>query len=214
MRERSSLDRRSKRPHWSLKSSFLTGAGILAVVSIVVLAMLRKSIWEELEIITLIMALIMFVYFTAVLYRGVRFDKRERFSIDWPQSSPQEMLDASLYAPDSFGFFTGAGAEAGILGIVIGFILDVLVTLVLAYVIACLFWLGINFFIAVIFPVSLPLFYFYKRALRGIITKGRTCRGNLGRSLMYAFRSTIGYSIWFYTIFLLAHYIQRFNQGI
>jgi len=213
MHDPSSIGQHSKRPRWSLKSSFLTGAGILAVVSVVVLAMLRKSIWEELEIITLIMALVMLIYFTTVLYLGVRFNKHERFSVDWPKGSPQDLLDASCYAPDSFGFFTGAGAEAGFLGIIIGFILDVLVTLVLAYVIACLLWLGINFFIAVIFPISLPLFYFYKRALRGMITKGRTCRGNLARSLLYAFRSAIGYSIWFYTIFLLAHYIQRFNQG-
>jgi len=186
------------------------GVGIFIIVTLTVLITLKRSIWAELEIITGVMALFMFAFLMTALYLGVRFDKRERFSIDWPQGSPNDLIDASGYVPgDSSGFFTEAGSEAGILGIIIGFILDILVTIILIYVIAFIIWLGLNVFLAAILSLSLPLFYFYRRTLREIVARGKYCRGHLMKSAMLAFKSTLGYSIWFYIIFFMAHQIEQ-----
>jgi hypothetical protein len=203
------------RPKWSLKSSFFAALGILSIVTIVVLLILKESVWTELEVITLILAGIIFLFLTHVLYYGVRFDTRERVSIDWPKRIPDDLINVSDYVPgDTFGFFTQIGAEEGIAGIIIGFILDLFVTIILAFIIAALIWLGYNIFIIAIGSISLPLFYFYRRALRGIVVRGRKCRGNLGRSAIHALASSTGYAIWFYLIFFVAHWIQQMPKPL
>jgi hypothetical protein len=200
------------RPKWSPKSSFLMGVGISIIVTITVLFTLKRSIWTELEIITVVLAFFMFAFLMTALYLGVRFDKRERFSIDWPKGSPSDLIDASGYVPgDTSGFFTEAGAEAGILGIIFGFILDILVTIILIYLVAFIIWLGLNVFLAAILSVSLPLFYFYRRTLREIVARGKYCRGHVIKSAMLALKSALGYSIWFYTIFFMAHQIEQMH---
>ena len=200
------------RPKWSLKSSFLAAVVISVTVSIVVIFTLRQSIWAELEIITGVLALCMFAFLTAVLYLGVRFDRRERFSIDLPKGTPGDLMDGTGFVPgDTSGFFTEAGAEAGILGMILGFLLDLLVTLVLVYVIAAILWLGLNLLLAAVLSISIPLFYFYRRVLRAIVVKGKYCRASIARSAGFALRSTTGYMIWFYTIFFLAHQVQKMH---
>jgi hypothetical protein len=204
---------RFARPRWSLKSSFYTAVGIVALVTPLVLLTIGKSIWTELEILTLVISALMFIYLTAVLYLGVRFNKNERFAIEWPKGDPADIFDASLYFPgDTGGFFTGLGAEAGILGAIIGFILDVVATLILAYAISLLLWIGFNGVAVLVPAVGLPLFFFYRRALRAIVLKGRRCQGKPGRSMLHALKSTLGYAVWFYGIFMLAHHIQRFRM--
>jgi hypothetical protein len=200
------------RPRWSLRSTFLAGLGIAGLVTVVVTVVLKASIWTELELITGILALFIFAFLATALYLGVRFDRRERFSIDWPKGSPTDLIEATGFVPgDTSGVFTEAGAEAGIVGIVIGFLLDVLVTIVLAYVISAVLWLGLNILLAAVLCISMPLFYFYRRVLRAIVAKGRTCRGKFAQSMLFALKSTIGYSLWFYTIFVLAQQVQKIH---
>jgi hypothetical protein len=178
----------------------------------VVLLTLKQSIWTELEIITGLLALCMFAFLTTTLYLGVRFDKRERFSIDWPKGTPADLLDGTSFVPgDTSSFFTEAGAEAGVVGIIIGFILDVLVTIMLVYVIAAILWLGLNLLIAAVICIAIPLFYFHRRAIRSIAARGRFCRGNMAKSVVFALKSATGYTIWFYTIFFLAHQVQHLH---
>lgn len=116
-----------------------------------------------------------------------------------------------MFSGDTSGFFTEAGAEAGIPGIIIGFILDILVTIVLVYVISAILWLGLNILIAAVICIAIPLFYFHRRALRAIAAKGRSCRGNMAKSVAFSLKSATGYAIWFYTIFFLAHQVQKLH---
>ena len=198
------------RPKWSLRSSFHAALGIAIVVSLVGIVVLRQSIWAELEIITGILALCMFAFLTTVLYLGDRFDKRERYSIDLPKGSPGDWVDATCYTPgETSGIFTEAGAEAGLLGLIIGFIVDVLVTIVLVYIIAAILWAGLNLLLGAVACFSIPLFYFYRRVLRGIVAKGRSCRAHRARSVLYSLRSTTGYALWLYAIIFLAHLVHR-----
>jgi len=201
---------RNTRPRWSLKSSFYTALGILILVTPLVLLTVKKSIWTELEILTGIISAIMFVYLSVILYFGVHFDKHERIIVDWPKASPIDISDAGSFITGDFGgFFTDLGSEAGIPGIIIGFILDIFATFIIVCLISLLLWIGLNGIEAVILAVCIPLYFFYRRALRAIVIRGRRCRGNIRASLLRAFKSTLGYAVWFYGIFMLAHYVEQ-----
>ena len=199
-----------KRPRWSLKSSYYTALGILLLVTPVVLLTIKKSIWTELEILTGIISAMMFIYLAVIFYLGVHFDKHERISIEWPKGEPISLSEASSYIPFDFnGFFTELGSEAGIAGLIIGFILDLVATVVIVFVISLLLWIGLNGIEVVILAVCIPLYFFYRRVLRAIVIRGRRCRGNIGASLLQALKSTLGYAVWFYAIFTLAHYLEH-----
>ncbi len=191
------------RPKWSLKTSFLMSVGIVAVVTPAVLLNVKKSIWTELEIVTGIMALLMFVYFTVLLYLGVRFNEKERAIVDWPVGSAADVWDGSSIPSD--GFFTEAGAEAGILGIIVGFLIDLLIALLVTFVICWIMWAGFN----VIIAVFIPLYWFHRRSLRFLVTRGRRCRGSWPRSILHGFTTSVQYSFWFYTVFFAADRITR-----
>jgi cellobiose-specific phosphotransferase system component IIC len=200
---------RNTRPRWSLKSSFYTALVILILVTPLVLLTVQKSIWTELEMITGIISAMMFIYLAVILYQGVRFDKNERIIIDWPKESPIRLSDAGSYVTGDFGgFFTELGSEAGIPGLIIGFILDIFATFIIVFLISLLLWIGLNGIEAVL-AVSIPLYFFYRRALRAIVIRGRRCRGNIVASLLQALKSTLGYAVWFYGIFMLAHYVEH-----
>ena len=200
------------RPRWGLKSSFITAIGIVAIITPLILLTVKKSIWTELEIVTGIISVIIFCYLSVVLYLGVRFDKKERFVIEWPQGNMNSLVDATSIITDGIpGIFTDMGSDAGIAGIVIGIILDVVVSIVLAFLISLLFWLGFNGILAVIIAVCLPLFYFYRRVLRSIILRGRNCRGNPKLSMILSIKYTLGYSLWFYGVFCGASLIQQWG---
>jgi hypothetical protein len=201
---------RRRRPRWSVKTSFFAGLTILVAVAVLILLLVRKSIWTELELVTLAVSLLMFGYLSAVLYLGVRFDARERLVIDWPRGHPTELFDAaSSGTVDTGGLFTELGSEVGILGIVVGFVLDVVVSIALVFLISLLLWLGVNGVLAVVAAVCIPLFYFFRRSLRLIVARGRRCQRRWGRSMARALASTLAYTVWFYTLFFLAHQLQK-----
>jgi hypothetical protein len=201
---------RYPRPRWSLKASFYTALGIIILITPLVLLIVKKSLWTELEILTGIISAMMFIYLSVILFLGVRFDKHERIIIEWPRGDPFSLSDASSYIPgETGGFFTELGSEAGIPGIIIGFILDMVATVVIVLVISLLLWIGLNGIEAVILAVCIPLYFFYRRALRAIVVKGRCCRGNIGASLLQSLKSTLGYAVWFYGIFIMARYVEQ-----
>ena len=201
-----------KRPGWSLKSSFLAALGLVAVITCMICLTVRKSVWVELEIVALALAPIMFVYMATVLYLGVRFDKKERFSVDWQSwRDRSNVIDNAVdIIPIDFEFsFTALGAEAGILGIIIGFIADVLASVFLMVLISFVLWFGINVLPEAVVIIFFPLFYFYRRSLRYLVAKGRVCKGNLGKSALHAFLSSVMYSMWFYLMVFAGHYISK-----
>ena len=192
-----------RRPRWSMMTSFWSSVVMLVITSALVIWKVDKSIWVELEIITMAVASLMWLYFTIILYVGVHFDSRRHVVMNWPQGQPSDYFDA-LYVSNS-GFFTEAGAEAGVIGIVIGFILDVVVAILLVFVISFLLWLGVNAVIA----LFIPLYWFHRRSLRYLITKGRNCRGRVAASVMHGFSTAMLYTVWFYLIFYSAHLVSE-----
>jgi hypothetical protein len=189
------------RPKWSARTSFAVALGIIATTAPIVLFVARKSIWEELEIVTCLVACALVVYFTAILYLGVWFDHDRKAHIEWPVGRPADFVDATSIVPGD-GFFTELGSEGGCFGMLVGFLVDLVAAFVIVAVVTAAMWLGVNTIVA----LFIPLFYIHRRFLRYVVTRGRHCRGRAGRALLHGLASAALYTCWFYAIFFLAHH--------
>jgi hypothetical protein len=201
---------RLKRPKWSLKTSFWGAVGVVTVAALCTLLVLKRSLWVELHILAGFLAMFMFGYLFLVLYYGVRFDRNEQYSFSWPISKFETWWDATSQF-NTGGTLTEGGAEAGPLGIIIGFLLDLLVSIIISFVIAVVLWLTFSFVVTAILVVAIPLFFLFRRSIRYIVANGRLCRGNLGRSVVFALRATLTNIVWFYAILVGAQYITGFK---
>lgn len=200
--------RRPRRPKWSFKTSFWGAGLIVFLVALVVLIFLKKSIWVELEVIVGVISFFIFVYLFYVLYHGIRFDNNEKYTITWKHIEAGN-LSGSFDVIDTGFELTGAGAEAGILGIIIGFILDIIISFLLSLLIALLLWIGLNIVITAIIVLTIPLFYIFKRSLRYIMAKGRRCYKDRTKSFLFALKATILNSAWLYFLIFLGYYIFK-----
>ncbi len=192
-------------------SSFLGALGILAIVVPLVLTFVQKSIWVRLELITAILSLFMFIFLFLVLFYGVRFDKNERYRFNWFRKRPVELLD-TVSTFDTGGLFTEGLSEGGLLGCLLGLLIDLVMSFLILFLIAIPLWLGFNILEAAIGAIAIPLFFLFRRSIRYIVVRGRSCRGNVTKSLYYGVAYTIMNSIWFYLILFGAHYITNMRR--
>jgi hypothetical protein len=198
--------KKEKRPKWSIKTNFFGSIFVVALVSSVVLLFLKKSIWVELEIISIILFFCIFIYLFYVLYHGIRFDNNEKYAFTWKRVDDVTQLSPVV---DTGGALTGAGAEAGILGLIIGFLLDIIVSILLSILIAAILWFGINIVLSAILILFFPLFYLFRRSIRFVVAKGRRCHKNIEKSLLFAFQATVTNTLWLYVIIACGHYISK-----
>lgn len=196
---------KSRRPRWSLRTNFWGAIVVTLLVSFLTLFVLKKSLWVELEILIGTLSLFLFAYFFWLLYHGVRFDKNESYLIAW-RSSLEGWLDRTA-GVDTGGAFTEGGAEGGPLGLVVGFLLDVLFSLLLSLLLAVVLWLGLNVLVTTVVILGTPLFFLFRRSVRYVVTKGRSCRGDSSRAFWFALRATLFSTLWLYAIVLGAYYI-------
>jgi hypothetical protein len=189
-----------------LKTSFWAAVGVVAIASLCALLVLRESVWLELHILAGSLAILMFGYLFLLLYYGVRFDPNEQYSFSWSLSRFATWWDATSQF-NTGGTLTEGGAEAGPLGLVVGFLLDLLVSIIIAFILAVVLWLTFSFLVTTILVISIPLFFLFRRSIRYVVAKGRSCRGNPGRSIVFALRATFTNTVWFYGILVGAQYI-------
>jgi hypothetical protein len=190
------------RPRWGLKTSFLAGLATAALVTGVVVLFVKDSVWARIEMILAFLALVAFLFFFVVLYRGVRFDPQRGYVLGWVH--PRTVLDYTP-APDGLGC-TEAGASEGVAGFLLGLLLDIVASLVLATLIAVLLWLGVNLLVTAVAVVFLPLYYLFRRSARYLVVRGRRCRGDALRSLMWAAAYAAANLAWLYVILALARF--------
>jgi hypothetical protein len=190
------IPRRGKKPRWSLRTSFWVFVTILSVVTVTAFSLFPHSLWMDLEVLTAA---------TLVLYRGVRFDRKERIAIAWRKS---EWMNVEPWV-DTGGVFTDAASEAGVLGCLVGILLDIAVSFLLSFAIAFLVWVGANLLFTTVFALSLPLFVIFRRSVRYVVAKGRFCHGNMRRSLLFALWATLIYTGWLYAILFAAYQLTR-----
>ncbi len=203
----SSRQLKRKSPRWSLKTHFWGAVTVVLVVSLTILLVLKKSLWAELEILTGVLSIFMFAYFFLLLYYSVRFDKNEHYLILWP-SQLTDWLDATP-SLDTGGTFTAEGIEAGPLGMIVGFVLDVVVSIVLTFLLAVVLWLSMNVFVTAVVVLGAPLFFLFRRSVRYVVAQGRACCKDSSRAGWFALRATLVNTLWFYAILEGTHYIAR-----
>lgn len=200
--------KRPRRPRWSAKSSFLYALCLTGIVTTLVLAIGKRSIWVELELAVGILAACFFIFLSYVLYHGVEMDESERFEFAWlgPDSSLLDFPDLSDLDASDIGGDDLLGCLGGVLVGILGFIL-------FAILFPILLWLGINLFLATLAVFILPMFYLYRRSLRHILRRGRRCRRRLGRAVGFAAVYTLIGSAWIYAI-LFAAWTLALRQGL
>lgn len=198
----------SKRPKWNLITSFWAALAIVLLVSVIVFLFLKKSIWVELEIIIGVLSLFMFGFQFVVLYHGVAFDRNQTFAISWKGGKIKDWIDWAS-GVDTGGTFSASGSEAGPFGFLIGLLLDLVVSMVLVFLVALFLWLSIGAVFTAVATISVPLFFWFRRSVRLVVTKGRSCRGSIGKSVLFAFKATVTNTLWLYAILVAGHYFAR-----
>jgi hypothetical protein len=200
-----------KKMKWSPLLTFYIFSALTLIISLLVFMLMKYSMLAELEIITGLISLLIFLFLGTALYHGVVFDKNEKITVNW--TCPNLNMDNPLCGIiDTGGAFTMAGAEAGPGGFIVGILVDIIVSFLLVAILAFLLWLGINAAIATFAIIMLPLFFLFKRSLRIVVAKGRGCRANLAKTLVYSFAITVLYTGWFYAILFTAHLLSRIGR--
>lgn len=95
-----------------------------------------------------------------------------------------------------------------------GLLLDIVVSLGFVFVIAGVIWLGANVLIAATAAICLPLYYLFRRSIRYVVVRGRSCRGHVGPSLLWAATYTLGNVAWLYAILTLARFLALRGQSL
>ena len=200
-----------KKLRWSPVLTFYVFLILSAIISLFVFLSMKKSILIELEIITGLVSFLIFLFFSIILYHGVGFNKNEKITITWFSPNLKE-FNPVYYGIDTGGTFMMAGTEAGIAGFLLGLLLDIAISFLLVIALAVLLWLGINTAVATFAIIMIPLFFLYEKSLRLVVAKGRKCRANLAKTLLYSFTLTALYTGWFYAMLLTAHLVSRIGR--
>lgn len=200
-----------KKLKWSPLLTFYVFLILSAIISLFIFLLMKKSALIELEIITGLVSLMIFSFLSVILYHGVGFNRNEKITITWfsPNLDEYNPID---YFGNIDGTFTMAGAESGISGFLLGLLIDIVISFCLAIALALILWLGINTAIATFAIIVLPLFFLYEKSLRIIVAKGRKCRANFAKTLLYSFTMTVLYTGWFYAILFAAHFISKIGR--
>src|SRR5262245_1219506 len=186
-----------RRPRWSLKTNFVAALGILLVVVLIVLLIDEKSIWHRLLIVSGVSAVFSFLFLTFVLYRGVWYDKREKYHFEW-YSTDGVWYDLAL---DPFTFAQGS---VGCLAEVSG---SLALTVLLALTVGLIFWFGLNLVIDFVAALFLVLFIGFSRSLRLAIAHARSCRGNLKLSVAYSAAYSLLAGVGLYLILVVGRFL-------
>jgi hypothetical protein len=170
-------------PRWSATSLLIVAlASGFATVALVAL-LVHRPVWDELRLVAAALTAPVWMFLCFILYRGTRFEREDSVRISWVRPAT---IAEHMPVIDSFGHFTSAGAEHGAGGIVVGLLLDILVAVVLTAVAVVLLWVGINFALVAALVIWVPLVYMFKRSVRTIVARGRTCRRNPTLSAWWA----------------------------
>ena len=201
-------------PRWSIQTHFWAALCIVLLTSIIVIFVMKKTLWVELEAAVGLVSVLHFIYMYLLVFIGVRVNKKESFSINWKPFKLENSGMEHLWMADTGGAFTTALAESGPVGCLAGIVLDIVVSIFMVVIISFLLWLGMNVITSGILILSLPIFILFKHSLRVAIARGRTCRGRMGKSLAFAGWSTLVNITWLYVVIYLGHQLHEWIKII
>jgi len=194
-------------PRYSL-TAHIAGVVVVCIIASVCVAVgLHRTPLQESLVATTVLCAVMMVYFTVILYRGLRFD-HGRISWKVPKVDLADVGDAlsNLQGPDPGSIFPVDDSAEGCLGvivaIVVGVVAFVIVTILVSY--------GLEAGMLIVLLVAVPLYGIFRLSARMVIVHTRRCRGrllmSLGIALLYAVLYTTAMGAVFYGIErLLSH---------
>lgn len=167
-------------------SLHISGVLMIAVLaSFLVGWRLQQPTWNETLIVGTVIGLLLWLYFTVILYRRVRFDHGR---ISWAKpkvddEAIKELRDQVLSNLPSPQVDLGEGCVPYIIGLVV----FLLVVAFLPWLIA---W-GVEIGSLLVFAIAIPLYWMFRFSARLVIVHAARCNGDLPRSLLiglfYAF---------------------------
>lgn len=174
-----------------MKTCFWTALIIVLLSSTIVILLMHKPVWIELETLALVIGLMMTFFYSYILYHGVKFLDDGAITVSEAISniSKWDFLN-SLYV-DNIGDFSKAGASEDPMELLIGLFLDILFSLLLTFILGLLSWFGGNLVATSIIIITIPLFYIFTRSIRFVMRHVEECRGKVLKSIQYG----LGYAL-------------------
>jgi len=96
------------RERWSVLTFFWTALVIVLVAAFLVIILMHKPVWVELETLALVVGVAMTIFYTFILYRGIHFSKDEAITFGKTIGNPLYLADAT---GGEFGHFTRSGSK-------------------------------------------------------------------------------------------------------
>jgi hypothetical protein len=186
-------------PRWSLAASFWALFTIGVFSTALTLLVLHQPVWIEFEVISAIVAAMLFFFYWYVLYTGVKFTDEELtfefvpLKLDFSDPSISGDIIASADDPVSFVFALFLEVVLFI-GLTIGF--------------AALWALGVNLVLLNIALVAVPLFCIFKTSIYYILAVQRRCRRRFFKSGAFAALMTSVKMSWVCAGIYLGHLIM------
>ncbi|MHB8126978.1 MAG: hypothetical protein ACYDEJ_15340 [Desulfitobacteriaceae bacterium] len=180
-------------PLLSARTITLLSVITIAVVIILVFVFGHKSFLVELERSIGIISVILFLFLSHCLYRGVRLKNEPIVKGKWRFLRGSEYADVLSNIPVTPSFELASEGLGGIVLAIISWIVFTIVALILLFLLANVVW-------GVIFVLAVVVYWIFYRALRLALVKSRICKGKLMSSLGYGLLFTTMYSGWIYGV--------------
>lgn len=150
---------------------------------------------------TSVLASIFYIFLTIGLYKGFKLKHDLPKPNKTGKSYNVPYLSAAIELPSSMPEI-GDGFEGILLGIV-SWILFSLFLIVFIWVFGTVIW-------AILLVFTAMIYWIFFRALRLVFKKSVIFKGNIWRSMGFAFTYTILYTSWIYGIILVSYYLKAF----
>lgn len=193
------LPRYRRYPVWNVGTIASVAVIVLVACGLTVLLAAEQPTVVELEVMLGAVAAMLFALLTVGLYRGARV-RAGRFQMPDLRSDPGDLLQ--IDTGPSFEFDVGGGDDFGCLGIVLGLLMGVVMVLVLV----AIAYLVLPVVYALVVLVAFSVWWLAYLALRRVFVLSRWCRGDAGRSVMYASLYTLVYTGWLFAILVGWHW--------
>lgn len=172
---------------WKLSSVILISFIIILCVSLLIIILSKRSIYDEIEYIIISVAIIMFIFLSFGLYSGAKIKGK-------PRAPKLKFLGNTLDFSseiDALDFDFDGGP--------IGWFMTTIIVIVFFVLFSTIIW---ALLLILVFIFSWLVF----RAIRLVLVKGMLCKGDLKKSILFAAQYTLLYSGWlFAVVWVLEH---------
>lgn len=146
----------------------------------------NRTFHKNLFLINIILASTFFLFLCINLYQGIKI--QDSFGDIRKKNKPLSIKKITEYLPNIFDF-AGDGIDS--------FIISVLLWILVSIILVVFIWLfGSVIWTLLLWLIAL-LYWIFFRALRLVFKNSNTCRGNLGRSIIFSLTYTLMYIFWF-----------------